>query len=181
MPGVEFFSTLQHEAQARNLQFLVIGGIAINYYGYARDTADLDLLICREKRADWQNIFSQLGYTIDHDAETFIQLSPPKEGEWPIDLMLVREPTFVKMVAEAKQVEFLGNRLWFPALEHLMALKIHALKHGRPHRTLKDFQDLEGLILKNHLDPNSEKIRQLFQKYGNLDWHEKIVRSCSNT
>ena len=45
---------------------------------------------------------------------------------------------------------------------------------------LKDFQDLEGLILENHLDPKSEKIRDLFVKYGTLDLHEKIVRSCSN-
>jgi hypothetical protein len=31
----------------------------------------------------------------------------------------------------------------------------------------------------NHLDPNSEKVRQLFLKYGTLDLHEKIVRACS--
>ena len=53
-------------------------------------------------------------------------------------------------------------------------------KHSQPHRFFKDFQDLEGLLVVNHLDPNTEKIRQLFIKYGTLDLHEKIVRACSN-
>ena len=47
-------------------------------------------------------------------------------------------------------------------------------------RFLKDFQDLEGLLVINNIDPNTEKIRQLFIKYGTLDLHEKIVRACSN-
>lgn len=177
---MDLFPMLQQEAQARHLDFLVIGGFAINYYGYSRDTADLDLLICREKSTAWRALFLNLGYTLDRDADTFIQLAPPKDGEWPVDLMLVGEPTFLKMSAEALEVQVMGTRLRFPSLEHLMALKIHALRHGRPHRFLKDFQDLEGLILENHLDPNSEKIRDLFVKYGTLDLHEKIVRSCSN-
>ena len=61
-----------------------------------------------------------------------------------------------------------------------MALKLHALKHTRPQRFLKDFQDLEGLLVVNQLDPNSEKVRQLFLKYGTLELHEKVVRACSN-
>lgn len=177
---MEFFPTLLQETQARGLEFLVIGGVAINYYGYSRDTADLDLLICKEKSTDWRALFLHLGYSVYRDADTFIQLSPPKEGEWPVDLMLVREPTFRKMTAAAREAEVLGACLRFPSLEHLMALKLHCLKHARPHRFLKDFQDLEGLILENHLDPCSEKIRHLFLKYGTLDLHEKIVRSCSN-
>jgi len=177
---MEFFPELEKEAHAGGLQFLVIGGLAINYYGYARDTADLDLLVCKEKSADWRALFLRLGYTVDHDADTFIQFAPPKTGEWPVDLMLVREPTFLAMWTDGRQVQILGSQMRVPSLEHLMALKLHALKHGRLHRFLKDFQDLEGLILENHLDPNSEKVRQLFLKYGTLELHEKIVRSCSS-
>jgi len=177
---MEFFPALEEEARKRNLQFLVIGGLAVNFYGYSRDTADLDLLICRDRATTWRELFSDSGYTVDRDAESFIQLAPPKQGEWPVDLMLVAESTFVPMWREGREVEMLAARMRIPSLDHLIALKLHALKHTRPHRFLKDFQDLEGLLVINNIDPNTEKIRQLFIKYGTLDLHEKIVRACSN-
>ena len=159
---------------------MVIGGIAVNFYGYSRETADLDLLICRDHIPIWRMLFAELGYSVEHDVGTFVQLAPPREGEWPVDLMLIGGPSFLPMMAAAKEVDIFGTRLWIPSLEHLLALKLHTLKHTRLHRFTKDFQDVEGLILINRLDPKSEKIRQLFLKYGTLDLHEKIVRACSN-
>ena len=176
---MDFFATLKQNSESRGLQFLVIGGVAVNFYGYSRETADLDLLICRTRMLAWRELFSDLGYAVEHDAETFIQLAPPREGEWPVDLMLVGEASFLPMWAEGHEAEMFGAYLRLPSLEHLIALKIHALKHSRPHRFLKDFQDVEGLLVVNRLDPKSEKVRQLFLKYGTLDLHEKIVRACS--
>jgi predicted nucleotidyltransferase len=168
------------ETQNRGLDFLVIGGHAVNFYGYSRDTADLDLLIRQDARAAWTEMFSRLAFVIDRDAGIFIQFAPPTQAEWPVDLMLVREPTFVGMLAASRQVEMYGARLRIPSLEHLIALKLHALQHTRPRRFLKDFQDVEGLVRINHLDLQSEKVRQMFLKYGNLDLYEKIVRACSD-
>ena len=177
---MELFVTIEQRSQDGGLQCLVIGGLAVNFYGYSRETADIDLLISRNQQADWRKLFSDLNYTVDRDAGTFVQLAPPTEGEWPVDLMLVNEATFFPMWEHSRDVRMMGARMKIPSLEHLMALKLHALKHTRPHRFLKDFQDLEGLIMVNHLDPNSEKVRELFLKYGTLDLHEKIVRACSN-
>ena len=53
--------------------------------------------------------------------------------------------------------------------------------HTRAHRFLKDFLDVEGIIRTNQVDLRSEKIRQLFLKYGTLDLYEKIVRACSDS
>lgn len=48
-----FFENLKTEAQSRDLEFLVIGGLAVNFFGVSRETADLDLLVCREVRKQW--------------------------------------------------------------------------------------------------------------------------------
>jgi predicted nucleotidyltransferase len=174
------FQQIKIEAQKRELDFLVIGGLAVNFHGYSRDTADLDLLICQEARAAWGRLFSDLGYVVEQEADAFVQFAPPRQGEWPVDLMLVREPTFAPMLAESQEVEMYGARLRIPSLEHLIALKLHALKHTRAHRFLKDFQDVEGLVLINRLELKSESIRQMFVKYGNLDLYEKVLRACSS-
>ncbi len=173
------FEQLNTEARNRGLEFLVIGGLAVNFYGYSRETADLDLLVRQDARAAWEQLFRQLGYAVEQQAEAFVQLAPPRSGEWPVDLMLVRGATFGPMLAESQEVEMYGVRLRIPSLTHLLALKLHALKHTRAHRFLKDFLDVEGLVRINRLDLQSERIRQLFLKYGNLELYEKVVRACS--
>src|SRR6185436_12411634 len=98
--------------------------------GYSRDTADLDLLIPAGARADWLSVLGGLGYTVYSDKDVFVQLSPPKEGAWPVDLMLVREPTFQSILDHGIQTEMFGARLLVPSLEHLLMLKLHALNHS---------------------------------------------------
>jgi hypothetical protein len=60
-----------------------------------------------------------------------------------------------------------------PSLEHLLALKLHALKNTRMHRFLKDFLDGENLIRINRLDIKSGKVRELFEKYGTTECMKK--------
>jgi predicted nucleotidyltransferase len=171
---VNFFETIATETNKQHLRFLVIGGLAVNFYGYSRDTADLDLLIRREDRGSWLKLFSELGYTVYRDNEIFLQLSPPKQSAWPVDLMFVRETTFEPMFSVSCEVDLYDVRSRIPSLEHLLMLKLHALKNGRIDRFLKDFLDVEHLIRINKLDIKSENIRQLFVKYGTMDLYEKV-------
>ncbi len=107
---MKFFESIDTETRKRNLQFLVIGGLAVNLYGYSRDTADLDLLICAGRREQWLDLFSQLGHTIYQDGGNFIQLSSEAHAAWPVDLMLVQEKTFAPMFAASREVDLYGTR-----------------------------------------------------------------------
>jgi predicted nucleotidyltransferase len=176
---VNFFETIDSETRARNLQFLVIGGLAINLYGYSRDTADLDFLICSNQRSQWLDLFSRLDYGVFKDGGNFIQLSSAKQAAWPVDLMLVQEKTFQPMFAASREVDLYGTHSRIPSLEHLLALKLHALKNTRLHRFLKDFLDVENLIRINKLDIKSKNTRQLFLKYGTLELYDKVSRSLA--
>jgi len=167
------FQTINSEAHNRHLQFLVIGGLAVNFHGYSRDTADLDLLIRQDAREQWLSLFAELGYTVYRDKNAFVQLSPPTEGAWPVDLMMVREPTFRPIFDHGKEVEMYGARVQIPTLEHLLALKLHALKHTNAGRFLKDFLDVENLVKVNKVDLRSNGVRQMFLKYGTMEIYEK--------
>jgi predicted nucleotidyltransferase len=177
---VNLFEIIDAETCKRHLQFLVIGGLAINQYGYSRDTADLDIFVCQDDRSKWLELFSQLHYTVFHDGGNFIQLSQPEQNAWPVDLMLVQAKTFKPMFAASREVNFYGTNVRIPSLEHLIALKLHALKNTRLHRFLKDFLDVENLIRINKLDIKSESIRQLFAKYGTMELHEKVSQSLAH-
>lgn len=175
------FQQISSEGRKRGLPFLVIGGLAVNFHGCPRDTADLDLLIEQSARSLWLSLLLGLGYTIYQEKGAFVQLSPPKEGAWPVDLMLVREPTFKPILAAGIKTEMFGVDVIVPALEHLLALKLHALKHGHLERYLKDYLDVENLVRVNRVDLQSEKVRRLFEKYGTMELYEKVSRTLSGS
>jgi hypothetical protein len=57
---VSFFETILTETRKRDLRFLVIGGLAVNSCGYSRETGDLDILIRRDYKEQWLDLFSGL-------------------------------------------------------------------------------------------------------------------------
>lgn len=177
---MNLFKTIDQEAASKRLRYLIIGGLAINYYGYSRDTSDLDFFISQNDRAEWMRLLAELGYANFHDGGNFIQYDAPDKNAWPVDLMLVQEKTFTPILEASLDVEFFGVKTRVPLLEHLIALKLHALKNTRMHRFLKDFLDVENLIRINKLDVKSKKVRDLFDKYGTQDLYEKISRSLAN-
>jgi len=174
------FKALNETAKRQNLRFAVIGGLAVNLYGHSRDTADLDLLVLADARSEWLKIFDDLGYTVYQDGGVFVQLTPPQAGAWPVDLMLVNSHTFTMIMTDAVEKDIYGERMQIPSLEHLLALKIHALKNTHPERFMKDFMDVENLIRVNGVVVRSENCRALFLKYGNIELYEKVIRACEH-
>lgn len=171
---------IQQEAVRRDLQFLVIGGYAVIVHGYARTTEDLDLLVRREDQAQWRELLSSLAYQLTHDGGNFLQFARTEGLDWPVDLMLVGQPTFDGLIAEAWSINLQGAQVQIVSLEHLIALKLHVLKQARLHRFLKDFQDVLELIQINHLDLQSPHIRDLFLRYGTSDLYAKFQRALSH-
>jgi predicted nucleotidyltransferase len=177
---VTFLETIATQTRKRDLRFLVIGGLAVNSYGYSRETGDLDILIHRDNKEQWLDLFSGLDYAVYKEGEGFLQLSPPKQSAWPVDLMLVRENTFEPMYSASREVNLYGVQTRIPSLEHLLMLKLHALKNAGLNRFLKDFLDVENLIRINKLDIKAENIKRLFAKYGTAELYEKISTSLAN-
>ncbi len=177
---MSFFGTIHEEADRRKLRFLVIGGLAVNHYGYSRETGDLDFFISQADRASWMKLLKDFGYENHNDGGNFIQYDPPAQNAWPVDLMLVQEKTFAPILAASREADLFGIQTRVPSLEHLLALKLHALKNTRMSRFLKDFLDVEYLIRLNRLDIKSKNIRDLFEKYGTPDLYEKISRSLAS-
>lgn len=177
---MSFFSAIHEEARKRRLRFLVIGGLAVNHFGFSRDTADLDFFVSQDEKQPWLEVLSEFGYEKYHDGGAFIQYAAPEKSAWPVDLMLVQEKTFAPIFTASEKANLFGVETRVPSLEHLLALKLHALKNTRAHRFLKDFLDVENLIRINKLEIKSDKIRELFDKYGTRDVYEKVSRALAN-
>lgn len=163
-----------NEAQSAHLRSLVIGGAAVNAFGHPRLTYDLDLLVRRDDVERWATIMEKLGYKRVPEQITFAQFMPPLGGMPPVDLMLVNDSTFDKMFSSAVTKEMNDVTIKVPAPLHLIALKLHALRHGKLERRAKDLDDTIQLILLNRLDVQGTAFREACERFGTPELYEEI-------
>ena len=159
------------------LRFLIIGGYAVAAHGYARVTFDVDLLVRRADRDAWFTRVTAHGLTLFRQTGAFAQFSPPagSEGEG-LDLMFVDDSTFERMWQASEVRDFGENRARVPCLDHLLALKLHALKQGLLHRTTKDAEDVEMLVRRHGIDLRQPRYEELFVKYGTREIYDTFLR-----
>jgi predicted nucleotidyltransferase len=172
--AVNTFEIVNEIANTKRLSFLIIGGHAVNAYGYSRFTEDLDVLINKEEKSTWLTALEAQGFSLYNDGGTFLQMTPPS-GADPLDLMLVTPETFTKLNEGNKTVEICGLQMRVPSLESLFALKLHVLKQEVPNRSYKDLMDILSLAECNEVDLHSDKFRNLCEKFGSRKIYERIL------
>ena len=125
---LELIERLTSEAGKRGLEFLLIGGHAVNAHGYERTTLDFDFMVRAADLEVWKAVLSGLGYHPIHETKAFAQFEPVGGDGFRIDLMLVDAPTFVKLIAGSELVTYGGCRIRVAGVLHLIALKLHATR-----------------------------------------------------
>lgn len=174
------FQPIAQKASEAGLPFLVIGGYAVMAHGFVRATDDLDLLVQGSRRDQWRGLLEGLGMKVYRERPVFMQFDPPPGGRLPVDLMFVGEEIFQKMQVEAQSASVEGVSFGVVSLLHLIALKCHAIKHGKPLRRIKDTDDLIHLIIYNRLDLNEPQLRAIILKHGDPELYEKLQHSCAS-
>lgn len=166
------------KAHEQGLRSLLIGGHAVIAHGHPRNTFDLDLAVARPTVDQWRDFILAEGYAVHHEATTFIQFIPPCDQVLPLDLMIVSVETFEKFEKEGLPVPSLERQgLRMVSLEHLLALKSHAVRHGHAGRVEKDVDGVIGLVKANHLDVGAGEWRELFTKMD----HPNCMKNSSES
>lgn len=176
LPRMTTAEVLKACAEEAKLPFLVIGGYAVIAHGYQRTTADLDVLIRRRDLDAWINELAKMNYAPLHIHQTFARFKS-STGTIDLDVMLVNDDTFQKMSIEAKATEIEQIKVSVPSIEHLIALKLHALKQDLRHRRIGDADDIINLILRNGINLQESRWREIFEKHGTLEWYERIRKA----
>lgn len=140
------------------------GGYAVKVRGHARGTEDIDFLIDEKDRASAHDAVTEAGFVEFRRNELVSRYKPPTGPLLALDLMPLDGRTFATMWSAAT-VEFLaGCRVHVPSLDHIIAMKLHAMKHDRMLRGLDDLVGIVWLARHNRIDPASEHLRALCLK-----------------
>jgi hypothetical protein len=158
---------------------VLIGGFAINFYKVTRNTLDIDFLITKEDFAKIKDALLFAGYAEEFATDVAIRFSN-KIDALDIDFMIVDNKTREKIIRDGKMTEVVGEKLIIPSIDHLIALKLHAIKHSKKNRIWKDLPDIIRLIQMNKIDYKKRGFRELCLKYGNNEIYQTIVKNCKS-
>ncbi|MGH9321993.1 MAG: hypothetical protein ACRD3V_19170 [Vicinamibacteria bacterium] len=148
----ETLRALVKRLEQENLDYAVIGAMALAAHGYRRFTEDVDILLTPEALTRFREKLLGLGYLpafsearkTFRDTRTGVKIEVMTTGEFPGD----GKPKPVVFPDPAVARVDKGD-LWVVGLEKLIELKL-ASGLSAPHR-LKDLADVQELILHLHL------------------------------
>lgn len=163
---MKIVATIAEKAALAGLEFLVIGGNAVIAYGYPRTTVDVDLLVRETDRQKWNELIVALGYRPHHLQRVFHMYNPIGDDRTAVDLMLVNEGTFTKLLYKTTDTKLGGVTVRVPSLRNLIALKLHALRHGGEHRYARDFVDVIELLQRNQVDLAAPDYAEILRRYA---------------
>lgn len=166
---------LAASASKRSLDFVLIGGNAVILSGFARSTADIDLMICSTNRSRWLDTMRELEYRLFNGNPVFSQFEPVSKKGPAIDLMYVDQNTWRVVRSSAVEKRLDRFSVFVPKPEHIVALKLHAAQSPTRSKPETDWEDIRQLVLMHRLNPANEEFRSLILKHGGEESLEKIL------
>ena len=169
------FQVVAEACKRSGVSVILVGGYALGAHGHQRFTRDVDFLVSEQDIDKLISALSGTEYGQVLRSPVVVRFAPKKEWGEIIDLMPVDSKTFERMKAEAKEEQYGGERFLVPKLEHLIAMKLHALRDHFETRKIKDLPDIAELLNRNQVDVTSEEFRKLCLKYGTAELYQQIL------
>jgi len=174
MGDLEFiFDVVARQLPAAGVDFLMIGGHAVNYYGYSRTTVDVDFMIASSQVSVVRSVMKAAGFVNVSESENVVFFNHPQKI-FRVDFLRVNEETMKTLVAGARKVEYAGQVLAVPKLLDLIAMKLFALKSGSAKREEKDFPDIVNLALEHDLSLERD-LRPLCEQFADETIYKKLA------
>lgn len=158
------FETVSRKLPEAGVSFLMIGGHAVNHYGYTRATMDVDFMIAAENISTVRRVMKDAGFTNVSEGEAVIFFSLP-DSPVRVDFLPVDSGTLTQLLSGAVPVTYGGAWLHVPCLRDLLAMKLFALKGGNLRRKERDMADVSELVIGNGLSVEAD-LKPLCERYA---------------
>jgi hypothetical protein len=158
---------------------VLIGAYALQAYGVIRQTLDVDVLISEADALRMDAGLRRAGYTELVRSEIFARYRHLSTELADVDVLYVDSETAKRMVGEAREYPLAETTCLIPALSHLLALKLHAIRND-PRRESRDSADIIELVRANPGDICKDELSGLCVRYGPEGIWEKLKGALWN-
>ena len=174
------FDLIATEFKKAGIDHVLIGGFAVNAHRYSRFTEDVDFMIAQEDAPQAAQVLKNSDFKLFHEHKNFMRWQASRE--YPkilVDLVFTDRFTLTKVIREGIEATVEGCLTRVPSLEHLLAMKLHAMKQQPERREHKDWLDIMELIKVNKVDVKADRFRELCLKVGTPELYERILRNAA--
>lgn len=134
---------------------------------------DLDLVTVSDAQRPLVTLLEETGYETVHVSAGYSNHSHSDPDWGEVDVVYVDEATARQLFGAAESQLRLGGREYrVPTAEHLIAMKVQAMRND-PTRQIQDLADVDYLLRLPGTDRDA--VRSYFERAGMLDWYERLV------
>jgi len=171
----ELLNLLSIESRSKKLELILVGGWALSFYGVSRQTLDVDFLTLEAHIDALDHLLTNAGYERVYRTNLFAKYRAEAGDLLDVDLLFVESKTMHLICTEGKTVQTGDAEFVVPSLFHLVAMKLHALKHNRERRQGRDMPDVLALLEANHVDVRAIAFKELCLRFGTSQLYDEIV------
>jgi hypothetical protein len=159
---------------------IIVGGWAVNLLGFPRNTLDFDFMIYEEEFDAVVATMKKVDYILAVKTSLYARFQSKEKNKMPyIDCLFANKNTYDKLAKAGTAIDIFGTRFILPEAIHIIAMKLHAVKHGEKHRLWKDFNDIISLIEIHNIDvSSSSEFAKLCSRYADDEIYERIINAA---
>ncbi len=161
---MDFSKTLRSISEKFNqasIQYALIGGFALYFWGYPRGTNDLDFIVLAEDKERAKKLLETLGFKVWRETENVAHY----ESESAIvDFIYAKSIYGKKLLERACENELNGIKFKVAKAEDIIGLKVQSFANN-PSRWLKEMADIENLLIENKGKLDLELIEEYFKLF----------------
>jgi hypothetical protein len=161
--------------EEKGFRHAVIGGVALATYGLHRSTLDLDLVVESSAQDEIVRFLESLGYQTLHRSSGYSNHRHPDPRWGNIDFVYVAGETSRSLFEGLRTLPGpRGLRIPLPKPEHLVALKVVAMKND-PARRSQDMADIRFLL---HLPGTDQQaVKAYFDRHGMSEQFDELGKN----
>ena len=144
---------------------LLVGGTAVQIYGYSRYTKDFDCVVASGKDSLLSSALIAAGFVELVRNHLVVRYRHSEQPLWIVDTLLVTDSTCDKMWAQRREIRLGALALTVAAPLHVAAMKLHAMKQS-PERAMHDLLDVMELLKRDRGNWSIEDLRAACERYG---------------
>lgn len=169
----EVLKTFTGFFEREGIPYALAGGNALLAWGHQRPTHDVDFVVDGIHRSRVLAYAESLGYETTFASEGFSNHYHREQAFGHVDFLYVYDQTAEVFFTDTPHRQTFGLDLPVLRPEHLIAMKVHAMKQ-RPMRVLIDAPDIAYLMRLPGLD--RKRVREYFVQHGLLKIYDELEK-----
>jgi len=157
--------------------YMIVGGVAVAYYGYPRMTLDVDVMIelSLEDTKRLVKLAKRAKFDI-HEGEVLESTRVGNRfvamlGERRVDFWLAKSGREREMLSRRRRVKLFGKQTWICSLEDLVLSKLDA---GRN----KNHDDVLGILIRQGEKIRRDDLLEKAREFGAKDKLEELMKKA---